>query len=160
MQQNESNVEAENNSSEPSEATSPSNQNEPSKSTVLKVGLALIAVVSILLIYNFNASTSYQDMADDVRENMFASPDVEGLLLTYRENKSLIELTVNVKGVSGELAAYQAEALAFVCQSSLLSHKLSGDTRVELQLTASLRKQDKYLIIPISAQNCLGIEAS
>jgi hypothetical protein len=133
---------------------------QPSKASIIKVGAALSLAVVVLLIYNFNSSNTYQDLAADIRENMFSEPDIEGLLLTYRENKDLLELTVNVGGISGELRAYRAEAISFVCGSGLLSDKIKGSNQIDLQLTASGRKHDKYLLVSVTEQTCLAIAPS
>jgi hypothetical protein len=130
---------------------------EPSKASMMKMAIPLIVALAALLIYNFQSIHTYQDMTQDIHSNMFADPNVEALLLTYRENAGLVELTINVKGIEGDFAAYRNEVLKFVCTSPSLESPLSNSDSIAVKLTSDRRKEDKYLTVNVSSEVCLGM---
>lgn len=131
--------------------------NEPSKLGIVKLAIPLSIALVALLIYNFQSINSYQQMSEDIRNSMFNDPALEALLLTYRDNHNVKELTINVKGVTGELGAHRAEVIKFICNSPFLSKQLEQSNRVDIKLTASERKNDKYLEFSVTRELCLGI---
>lgn len=131
--------------------------NEPSKLGIVKLAIPLAIALVALLIYNFQSINSYQQMSEDIRNSMFDDPALEALLLTYRDNQNVKELTINVKGVTGELGAHRAEVIKFICNSPFLSKQLEQSNRVDIKLTASERKNDKYLEFSVTRELCLGI---
>jgi hypothetical protein len=130
---------------------------EPSKLAIFKLAIPLLIALISLLIYNFNSINNYQKMAEDIRQSMFQDPSISALLLTYRDNQNIKELTVNVKGISGDLAAYRVDVIKFVCNSDFLSGVLASSDSVDVKLSASLRKQDKYLHVSVTPELCLGL---
>ncbi|MFC4701613.1 hypothetical protein ACFO4O_15770 [Glaciecola siphonariae] len=132
-------------------------QKRERKLYLLKLAFPLIIAIVALLIYNFSSSASYQALAQEIRNEMFAEPNVNALLITYRYNDGLMELTVNAGGLTGELASYRAEALAYLCTSPLLAKALEQSETIELSLTAGERKFDKYLLIQANKQICQGM---
>jgi len=95
----------------------------PSKSAMLKLAIPLIIAMIILVIYNFKSNSAYQQLADEIGEGMFADPALSAVLLTYRDNNNILELTVNVSGVTDELASYRAEVEKFVRNATVLSKR-------------------------------------
>nr|WP_136252548.1 hypothetical protein [Ningiella ruwaisensis] len=130
---------------------------EINKFTLIQIGIAVLTLLFVLLIYNFNAVGSYQDMAEDIKNDMFTSPEVSAVLLTYRNMGDRVELTVNVSGVEGEIKGYRAEALAFVCQHDEFQKALSNDKSIDVKLNAMRRKHDKYLQFSVTPALCSSI---
>jgi len=125
-----------------------------SGSNLLKLAIPLVLTVSALVIYNFYSVASYQKMSQDIRTSMFNDKEINAVLLTYRTNDDIKELTINATGVKGELTQYEEELITFVCSSEFLLSELAANHQVQVKLIAKLRKQDKYLDVNVKSEQC------
>lgn len=130
---------------------------KPSKSSIVKLAIPVLIALVALLVFNFQSIMAYQKMSQDITDSMFQDPATSAVLLTYRDNQDVKELTVNVKGITGELAAYRPDVIKFVCTTPFLKRVLELNHRVDIKITASLRKEDKYLNISVTQELCLGL---
>lgn len=136
-------------------------QNEPtkmpSKLGMLKLAIPFVIALVVLVLYNFKSINAYQHLANEIEQGMFEDSSLSAVLLTFRDNQDIKEVTINVNGVKGEFAEYRAEIIQFVCKSEVLREILDSSERVDLKVSASLRKHDKYLDISVTQQNCLSL---
>ncbi|WP_371195708.1 hypothetical protein [Glaciecola sp. SC05] len=126
----------------------------PGKSGIVKLAIPILIAIIALLIYNFQSIDGYQKLSDDIGQSMIKDPAVSAVLLTYRDNQNIKELTINIKGATGELGAYRDDVVNFVCTSDFLSNAIKDSDSVDVKITASLRKKDKYLDISVTNSLC------
>jgi hypothetical protein len=127
------------------------------RSTIVQISVAIAAAFIVLLVFNYQNVYSYQDMAQDVSNDLINEPDVDAVLMTYRDTEQAIELKVTLIGLTQALPSYESDALNFVCKHPILREQLREEYPVEITLVATRTKKDKYLTLLVTASSCDGL---
>jgi len=123
-------------------------------STIVQISIAIAAAFIVLLVFNYQNVYSYQDMANDISNDLISEPNVDAVLMTYRDSEQGLELKVTLIEQTQGLSSYEGDVLNFVCKHPILREQLSDDYPVEVTLVATRTKEDKYLTLLVTAALC------